>query len=146
VPTAEHREPCESRGSRTDLGAPGGEIPPGDSTLADKPLRAKIHRCPLLSNSGQIVAVPRMSAKCQKQKSPRFCGMSALLPKASTIGSWRARLDSNQHPDRYERYCSSGEAENLTISIPYSHVYSCLLAAYRWSITLVGFLLIYDRK
>src|SRR5271165_5581531 len=32
--TAEHREPCESRGSRTDLGAPGGEIPPGDSTLS----------------------------------------------------------------------------------------------------------------
>src|SRR5208283_4679952 len=31
--TAEHREPCESRGSRTDLGAPGGEIPPGDSTV-----------------------------------------------------------------------------------------------------------------
>src|SRR5215475_1847671 len=29
---AEHREPCESRGSRTVLGAPGGEIPPGDST------------------------------------------------------------------------------------------------------------------
>ena len=33
--TAEHREPCESRGSRTVLGAPGGETPPGDSTLAD---------------------------------------------------------------------------------------------------------------
>ena len=33
VPTAEHREPCESRGSRTVLGAPGGEIPPGDSTI-----------------------------------------------------------------------------------------------------------------
>ena len=31
--TAEHREPCESRGSRTDLGAPAGEIPPGNSTL-----------------------------------------------------------------------------------------------------------------
>jgi hypothetical protein len=30
--TAEHREPYESRGSRTVLGAPGGEIPPGDST------------------------------------------------------------------------------------------------------------------
>ena len=30
--TAEHREPCESRGSCTDLGAPGGETPPGDST------------------------------------------------------------------------------------------------------------------
>src|SRR5436853_6524813 len=32
--TAEHREPYESRGSRTDLGAPGGETPPGDSTSA----------------------------------------------------------------------------------------------------------------
>ncbi|HMI46912.1 MAG TPA: group II intron maturase-specific domain-containing protein, partial [Gemmatimonadaceae bacterium] len=31
--TAEHREPCESRGSCTVLGAPGGEIPPGDSTI-----------------------------------------------------------------------------------------------------------------
>jgi len=31
--TAEHREPYESRGSRTDLGAPGGESPPGDSTV-----------------------------------------------------------------------------------------------------------------
>src|SRR5260370_35486105 len=48
--TAEHREPCESRGSRTVLGAPGGEIPPGDSTIAS------ILRCPryvrLCSKSG----------------------------------------------------------------------------------------------
>src|SRR5262245_48132040 len=33
--TAERREPCDSRGSCTVLGAPGGETPPGDSTLAD---------------------------------------------------------------------------------------------------------------
>ena len=32
--TAEHREPCESRGSCTVLGAPGGEIPPGDSPFS----------------------------------------------------------------------------------------------------------------
>src|SRR5215216_1844323 len=32
--TAEHREPCDSRGSCTVLGAPGGEIPPGDSSFA----------------------------------------------------------------------------------------------------------------
>src|SRR5262249_45645156 len=31
--TAEHREPCDSRGSCTVLGVPGGEIPPGDSTV-----------------------------------------------------------------------------------------------------------------
>src|SRR5215469_3638367 len=35
---AEHREPYEARGSRTDLGAPGGENPPGDSTTAVHPL------------------------------------------------------------------------------------------------------------
>jgi hypothetical protein len=35
--TAEHRE---SRGSGTVLGAPGGEIPPGDSTFAP------FSRCP----------------------------------------------------------------------------------------------------
>ena len=33
LPTVEHREPCKSRGSRTVLGAPGGEIPPGNSTF-----------------------------------------------------------------------------------------------------------------
>src|ERR1700719_2167340 len=31
--TAEQREPYESRGSRTVLGEPGGESPPGHSTL-----------------------------------------------------------------------------------------------------------------
>ena len=40
VPTAEHREPCESRGSRTVLGAPGGETPPGDSSAPTPVLRA----------------------------------------------------------------------------------------------------------
>ena len=32
--TAEHREPCDSRGSRTVLGAAGGAIPPADSPIA----------------------------------------------------------------------------------------------------------------
>src|SRR6266699_7062619 len=32
--TAEHREPYESRGSRTVLGAPEGETPSGDSSFA----------------------------------------------------------------------------------------------------------------
>ena len=32
--TVEHREPCELRGSRTVLGARGGEIPPRNSTVS----------------------------------------------------------------------------------------------------------------
>jgi len=34
--TAEHREPCDSRGSCTVLGAPGGETPSGDSSFWDQ--------------------------------------------------------------------------------------------------------------
>src|SRR5258708_5798197 len=43
--TAEHREPYESRGSRTVLGAPGGETPPGDSTSGAAALRDRRDRC-----------------------------------------------------------------------------------------------------
>src|ERR1700745_4065082 len=43
--TAEHREPYESRGSRTDLGAPGGESPPGDSTSAPSGQAPETCRC-----------------------------------------------------------------------------------------------------
>ena|SRR5947208_1890606 len=53
--TAEHREPCDSRGSCTVLGAPGGEIPPGDSTFAS----GRCHDCkPLKADT--ICSLPRM--------------------------------------------------------------------------------------
>jgi hypothetical protein len=44
--TAEHWEPYESRGSRTVLGARGGEIPPRDSTRRAKPAKP----------AGQVIA------------------------------------------------------------------------------------------
>src|SRR5215510_11762406 len=44
--TAEHREPYESRGSRTVLGARGGEIPPRDSTFASIVLRTRVRLSP----------------------------------------------------------------------------------------------------
>src|SRR5438045_7754288 len=52
--TAEHREPCDSRGSCTVLGAPGGEIPPGDSTFATDRCAPKIAPCPLCSVCDRI--------------------------------------------------------------------------------------------
>src|SRR5437764_7187602 len=42
--TAEHREPCDSRGSCTVLGAPGGEIPPGDSTPRANPRHPSVRQ------------------------------------------------------------------------------------------------------
>src|SRR5246500_1835249 len=54
--TAEHREPCESRGSRTVLGAPGGEIPPGDSTVASYPPSRRVRFVP----RADIRSVPRV--------------------------------------------------------------------------------------
>src|SRR6266581_6436908 len=59
--TAEHREPCDSRGSCTVLGAPGGEIPPGDSTIAsDRCAPKKLHvRCSPKATQSQTLGICR---------------------------------------------------------------------------------------
>src|SRR5712671_4870225 len=54
--TAEHREPYESRGSRTDLGAPGGQSPPGDSTKSAVPSTTEHSRSTF--NCGRTVTLP----------------------------------------------------------------------------------------
>src|SRR5436305_4499122 len=65
--TAEHREPCESRGSRTVLGARGGEIPPRDSTLASIGHWARVRLSPdfghvgLLSHSSRGITIMTMA-------------------------------------------------------------------------------------
>jgi hypothetical protein len=95
--TAEHREPCESRGSRTVLGAPGGEIPPGDSTIASRvPMAAR----PSASAVPPIATVnlgawpPSQSAIAQSRCAPARCaGAGAERPVASredTNSRWRA--------------------------------------------------------
>jgi hypothetical protein len=62
--TAEHREPCESRGSCTVLGAPRGEIPLGDSTRARMPPTAPA-RCKCLCNRTE-------SLRRSEQQAPVF--------------------------------------------------------------------------
>src|SRR6266446_3775737 len=54
--TAEHREPYESRGSRTDLGAPGGASPPGDSSKSAVPSTIEHSRSTF--NCGRTVTLP----------------------------------------------------------------------------------------
>src|SRR5262245_2732947 len=51
--TAEHREPYESRGSRTVLGARGGEIPPRDSTFASIGRRPRVRLSPDSGHCGR---------------------------------------------------------------------------------------------
>jgi hypothetical protein len=63
VPTVEHREPCESRGSRTVLGAPGGEIPPGDST--DPEILTTSKCFPVYPELRTSVSMSGMSQLCQ---------------------------------------------------------------------------------
>jgi hypothetical protein len=61
---------------------------------ANKSSQAKIHRCPLLSKSGQNVAMPRLSAKCHKRTNAGATGLSALCHKQTFgIGS-----DQNKTP------------------------------------------------
>src|SRR5664280_2410357 len=68
-------------------------------SLADKPSRAKIHRCPLLSNNGQNIAVPRLSAKCHVWTAPSWQELSSRMQhwsvqpcvrplKCGTRGRW----------------------------------------------------------
>src|SRR5271157_3533468 len=63
---AEHREPCESRGSCMDLGAPGGEIPPGDSTAQS--LRVERQRAQPLAGGRK----DRIADCGGERRNPRF--------------------------------------------------------------------------
>jgi hypothetical protein len=67
VPTVEHREPCESRGSRTVLGAPGGEIPPGDSTFATGLVRGENR------SMSAILRLRRPARRMPPVEKGRFC-------------------------------------------------------------------------
>src|SRR6266568_1641874 len=73
--TAEHREPYESRGSRTVLGAPGGESPPGDSTISTAPADDRSVRftlsCGIGSGYGDRREVPN-SDRCAAAKKHRY--------------------------------------------------------------------------
>src|SRR5580704_8703119 len=76
--TAEHREPCDSRGSCTVLGAPEGEIPPGDSTVASVELSRHVGSTP---NFGRITAAQRTDVLGQWAT----LSLALLQPK-----SWKA--------------------------------------------------------
>ena len=65
--TAEHREPCDSRGSCTVLGAPGGEIPPGDSSIAPNAARVLQQRMSVAARKRQLATKVRCVVKGHKE-------------------------------------------------------------------------------
>jgi hypothetical protein len=75
--TAEHREPYESRGSRTDLGARGGEIPPRDSTFSIEP--------PAASSPVMSVAAPIATEFCAPQRTRSV--PIPVLSRCSNVGA-----------------------------------------------------------
>src|ERR1700722_12882547 len=84
--TAEHREPCDSRGSCTVLGAPEGEIPPGDSTNATHSRRARNVR--FAPNCGRLAATKRTDASGHK---PTLASLrrTTALQKIDPFGAGR---------------------------------------------------------
>ena len=82
VPTVEHREPCESRGSRTVLGAPGGEIPPGDST--DSALGRHRPKVRITFDSGRVADI---SGRLKSAIAQNRCAIArcAGSPTASAV-------------------------------------------------------------
>ena len=82
---AEHREPCESRGSRTVLGAPEGESPSGDSTIA--------------TGRGKLQVQPRPQCPVSDAR-PTQCNKSRWAMKRP--GLVRALSPTRHEPDARE--------------------------------------------
>jgi hypothetical protein len=81
--TAEHREPCEPRGSSTVLGAPGGEIPPGDS-----PAKALFHNCTFCDGAVQHILMHCGGWPYRRVSSARRCASNLLRrsPAVAVVG------------------------------------------------------------
>ena len=87
--TAEHREPCDSRGSCTVLGAPGGEIPSGDSTRAAVVARLMVRPvCPQLRKCRGRPAVTLGANK----RHYRWMGKTKLRREAAVFAPVRSVL------------------------------------------------------
>ena len=85
--TAEHREPCELRGSCTVLGAPGGETPSGDSPIA--PFWPSDHHVRSTLNNGRFHTWSALHISAQNRTSPILFSISVNGCRGAEV----ARLD-----------------------------------------------------
>jgi hypothetical protein len=112
--TAEHREPCESRGSRTVLGAPGDETPLGDSTVAAD-IAGIVPTGPCIFANGSNGTSRRStgagsiwpSPSCSLQPVPRPPHPDATTLKREVV-AWRSRR--NTHNAKANWHFTSADA------------------------------------
>ena len=92
--TAEHREPCDSRGSRTVLGAPGGEIPPGDSTHVRPSAQSAVilTGLPVSNSAGELPCVPALWDACQPTMDHKIAPAASRLATNEKIVSGMSKL------------------------------------------------------
>jgi hypothetical protein len=107
--TAEHREPCDLRGSCTVLGARGGEIPPRDSTKPDK-IRCLRHVRSAPDN-GLIadIAVGRLRAKKLRHASNFSSRRVGQRPFHDTDCCCTERQSAS--PTRHVRFAPKGDPD-----------------------------------
>ncbi len=141
---AEHREPCESRGSRTVLGARGGEIPPRDSTKPEvhdvllnvRSWRYSRHRfraagCLLVAISSSAVANCRKlrhlvairplrptRAHGVRELGGYWCRSFGWKATASCYPGVRCRRSSGRNPDRLAHPLSADSKAAPRLSAP----------------------------
>jgi hypothetical protein len=88
---AEHRKPCESRGSRTVLGARGGEIPSRDSPVASSAaLQRHVRSLSTSRHRGVIVSVPPQPRHALFSGKPRSTSGSLAMLAAMRPGRRRS--------------------------------------------------------
>src|SRR5262249_12864645 len=118
--TAEHREPYESRGSRTVLGARGGEIPPRDSTMASKSHAKPLSLRPL---SGPCGVARRRHGIYAPAVQPRELARNATDDRRHHQGEYRRRRHRLEHPGPDLRpQASEREFVRLARHFPARHV------------------------
>ena len=98
--TAEHREPCDSRGSCTVLGAPGGETPSGDSPVAlldRRRGRRRSRRCESCDQTADVMAplqAARSAGNFAAKVSPALARKERPTIQAASIATGLPNLAS----------------------------------------------------
>ena len=93
--TAKHREPCDSRGSCTVLGAPRGEIPPGDST--GTPFSAIARNVGSTPNIDRNSNIPPGQRRANRAVSHRRMTASLFLQVGSQTSTMRRDIVPKLH-------------------------------------------------